>query len=68
MALAAFAYRLRRFPLPRSTRRRHCIRRAAFPDTCAYTLQIDAFKRTIADCGYWLPYRNRSQFSLTVIV
>lgn len=42
--------------------------RSAFPDTCAYTLQIDAFKRTIADCGYWLPYRNRSQFSLTVIV
>ena len=26
--------------------------RSAFPDTCAYTLQIDAFKRTIADCGY----------------
>lgn len=42
--------------------------RSAFPDTCAYLLQIDAFKRTIADCGYWLPYRNRSHFSLTVIV
>jgi hypothetical protein len=42
--------------------------RDAFPDTCAYTLQIDGFKRTIAGCDYNLPYRNRSQFSLTVIV
>jgi hypothetical protein len=41
--------------------------RQAFPDTCAYILQVDAFKRTIADCNYSLPYRNRSQFSLTVL-
>ena len=40
----------------------------AFPDTCAYNLQIDAFKRTIGDCHYWKPYRNSSEFSLTVIV
>jgi hypothetical protein len=41
---------------------------AAFPDTCAYAPQIDAYRRAIADCAYWYPYRNRGQFSLTVIV
>jgi hypothetical protein len=40
----------------------------AFPDTCAYLLQINAYKRTIADCNYDHPYRNRSEFSLTVVV
>ncbi len=42
--------------------------RAAFPHTCAYLLQLDAYKRNIADCGYHKPYRNRSHYSLTVIV
>lgn len=41
---------------------------SAFPKTCAYTLQLDAYKRTIADCNYNKPYRNRSHYSLTVIV
>ena len=41
---------------------------AAFPKTCAYTLQLDAYKRNIADCNYSKPYRNRSHYSLTVIV
>lgn len=40
----------------------------AFPTTCAYLLQLDGFKRNIADCGYNKPYRNRSHYSLTVIV
>jgi hypothetical protein len=40
----------------------------AFPKTCAYTLQLDAYKRNIADCNYSKPYRNRSHYSLTVIV
>ncbi len=41
---------------------------SAFPKTCAYTLQLDAYKRNIADCNYTKPYRNRSHYSLTVIV
>lgn len=41
---------------------------AAFPKTCAYVLQLDAYKRNIADCGYHKPYRNRSHYSLTVVV
>jgi hypothetical protein len=40
----------------------------AFPKTCAYVLQLDAYKRNIADCGYNKPYRNRSHYSLTVVV
>jgi hypothetical protein len=39
-----------------------------FPKTCAYLLQLDGFKRTIGDCSYNLPYRNRSHYSLTVQV
>jgi hypothetical protein len=40
--------------------------RDAFPVTCAYVLQLDAFKRTIADCNYNHPYWNRSHYALTV--
>ena len=41
----------------------------AFPETCCYTLQLFAHKRTIVNCddGFWGHY-NQSDFSLTVIV
>ena len=39
----------------------------AFPITCAYQLELRAYKRTIANCNDQLPYRNRSEFSLTVL-
>jgi hypothetical protein len=41
---------------------------SVFPRTCAYVLELDAFKRMIADCRYDQPYRNRSHYSLTVVV
>lgn len=41
---------------------------SAFPKTCAYVLQLDAYKRTVADCNYNHPYRNRSHYSVTVVV
>ena len=40
--------------------------RDAFPQTYAYVLQLDAYKRTIANCDYDRPYANRSHFALTV--
>ena len=39
----------------------------AFPITCAYQLELRAYKRTIADCNDWLSHRNLSEFSLTVL-
>jgi len=40
----------------------------AFPITCAYQLELRAYKRTIVNCNDHLPHRNRSEFSLTVKV
>ena len=40
--------------------------RDAFPVTCAYVLQLDAYKRTIGSCDYSHPYWNRSHYALTV--
>lgn len=42
--------------------------RQAFPVSCAYQLELRAYKRTIANCNDHLPYRNRSEFSITVQV
>jgi hypothetical protein len=42
--------------------------RDAFPVTCAYVLQLDAWKRTIANCDDSRPYWNRSHYALTVQV
>lgn len=41
----------------------------AFPISCAYQLELRAYKRTIADCqDRWpMPYENLSEFSLTVM-
>ena len=41
----------------------------AFPETCCYTLQLFAHKRTVVSCdhSFWGQY-NQSDFSLTVIV
>jgi hypothetical protein len=41
----------------------------AFPETCCYTLQLFAHKRTIVSCdhSFWGQY-NQSDFSLTVVV
>jgi hypothetical protein len=43
--------------------------RDAFPETCCYTLQLFAHKRTIVSCddSFWGQY-NQSDFSLTVVV
>jgi hypothetical protein len=43
--------------------------RNAFPETCCYTLQLYAHKRTVVSCddSFWGQY-NVSDFSLTVIV
>ena len=38
-----------------------------FPVTCAYQLELRAYKRTIYDCNYNLPHRNLSEYSFTVI-
>lgn len=40
----------------------------AFPETCCYQLELRAYKRTIANCGDNYPYRNRSEFSFTIVV
>lgn len=42
--------------------------REAFPVTCAYQLELRAYKRTIDSCNDDVPHRNRSEFSLTVQV
>lgn len=43
--------------------------RNAFPETCCYTLQLFAHKRTVVSCdhSFWGQY-NQSDFSLTVVV
>jgi hypothetical protein len=40
----------------------------AFPVTCAYQLELRAYKRTIDSCNDYLPHRNLSEYSLTVEV
>lgn len=42
--------------------------KSAFPKSCAYQLELRAYKRTIASCNDSWPYRNRSEFSMTVKV
>jgi len=39
----------------------------AFPISCAYQLELRAYKRTIANCDDNWPHRNLSEFSLTII-
>jgi hypothetical protein len=39
----------------------------AFPAECCYQLELRAYKRTIANCDDNVPYRNRSEFILTVL-
>jgi len=42
--------------------------RQAFPITCAYQLELRAYKRTIDSCNDHLPHRNLSEYSLTIQV
>lgn len=39
----------------------------AFPETCAYQLELRAFKRTIYNCDGNFPHRNLSEYSFTVM-
>lgn len=40
----------------------------AFPETCAYQLELRAYKRTIYNCDANWPHRNLSEYSFTVMV
>ena len=40
----------------------------AFPTTCAYQLELRAYKRTIDSCNHDRPHRNLSEYSITVQV
>jgi hypothetical protein len=40
----------------------------AFPETCCYTLQLLAYKRTVVTCYDGFAQYNQSDFSLTVVV
>ena len=40
----------------------------AFPESCCYSLELRAYKRTIDDCDDNWPHRNRSHYTFTVQV
>jgi hypothetical protein len=40
---------------------------AAFPETCAYDMQLYAYKRTIVDCDHDYDQYNESDLSFTIV-